>query len=118
MPHQKILCLSYDATVSEYRRQALEKARYDVLATTDVKEASQLLDAKQFDLLIIGHRFSIQQKRDLILQAKKREPMPVLLICGASSDSDLAVDGRVYALQGMEGLLAGIAKLLPVTTVG
>jgi len=114
MSHSKILCVSYDATVSNYRREALEKAGYDVLGTTDVKEASRLLDVENFDLLVIGHRFSAQQKRDLIVQAKKHEPMPVLLVCGSSSDSDLAVDGRVYALQGVEGLVNGVAKLLPV----
>jgi len=115
MPHPKILCLSYDATVSEYRREALKKAGYEVVATTDVKEASRLLEDDKFDLLILGHRFFAQQKRDLILQAKKQE-MPVLLVCAASTDSDLAVDARVYALQGIEGLLAGVAELLSLTT--
>jgi DNA-binding response OmpR family regulator len=116
MPHPKILCLSYDATVSEYRREALKKAGYEVVATADVKEVSRLLDAEQFDLLILGHRFSAQQKRDVMSQAKKRQPLPVLLVCGASADSDVVADGRVYALQGLEGLLAGVAKLLPLTT--
>ncbi len=114
MPQRKILCLSYDTTVSKYRCETLKTAGYEVGETTDAKEASRLLDEQQFDLLILGHRYSAQQKRDLILQAKKRE-LPVLLVCGASADSDLAVDGRVYALQGMEGLLAGVAKLLPLT---
>jgi len=116
MSDSRILSVSYDETVSEYRRGALEKAGYDVVATTDVKEASRLLAAEQFNLLVIGHRFSAQQKGDLIFQAKKCGPIPVLLICDASSDPDLPVDGRVYALQGMEGLVTEVAKLLPLTT--
>jgi len=114
MAHPKVLCVSYDATVSKGRREALTQAGYDVLATTDMKEASRLLDEGQFDLLLLGHRFTTQQKRDLIALAKKRQPLPVLLVCGASADSDLAVEGRVYALQGTDGLLAELAKLLPL----
>jgi len=116
MSRPRILCLSYDDTVSEYRRKALGEGGYDVITTTDPREASRLLGIEQLDLLVIGHRFSVCQKKDLILQAKKFGPIPVLLVCGASSDSELAVDGRVYALQGTEGLLAGIAKLVPLTT--
>jgi len=116
MPHHKILCVSFDATVSELRREALAKAGYEVVVTTDVKSASRLFEEGRFDLLVVGHRFTTQQKSDLISLANKRQQLPVLLICGASADSDLAVDARVYALQGLEGLLLGVAKLLPVTT--
>lgn len=116
MSRPKILCLSYDATVSEYRRKALGEGGYDVIATTDLKEASRLLSMEQVDLLVIGHRFPVSQKEELVSQARKFGPIPVLLICGASSDSELAVNGRVYALQGAEGLLTGVAKLVPLTT--
>jgi len=115
MAHRRILCVSFDTIVSQYRHEALTAAGYEVVATTDTKEASRLLDEQEFDLLVLGHRFTAQQKRDLVLLAKKQQPLPVLLVCGASADSDLAVDGRVYALQGMEALLAEVAKLLPLT---
>ncbi len=115
MSRCRILSVSFDTVVSRHRSEALTTAGYDVVATTDVKEASQLLDEEEFDLLLIGHRFTAQQKRDLTLLAKKRQPLPVLLVCGASTEPALAVEGRVYALQGMEGVLAEVAKLLPLT---
>jgi len=117
MQHEKILCVSFDFTVSDYRREALATAGYEVVATTDVKAASRLLEEDHFDLVVIGHRFQTRQKSDLISVAKERENTPVLLICGESADSELAVEGRVYALQGMEGLLTEVAKLLPIATL-
>ena len=115
MSHPRILCVSYDATVSRYRREALTTAGYEVIPTTDVREAARLLEEDQFDLLLLGHRFTTQQKKDLILLARK-QPLPVLLVCGDSVNSDLAIQGRVYALQGMEGLLTEVSKLLPLRT--
>jgi DNA-binding response OmpR family regulator len=115
MSHPRILCLSYDATVSRYRREALTAAGYEVIPTTDVKQAARLLEEDQFNLLLLGHRFTTQQKKDLILLAKKRQPLPVLLVCGESRDSDLVVEGRVYGLQGTEGLLTEVSKLLSVS---
>jgi DNA-binding response OmpR family regulator len=112
MRGQKVLCVSFDMTVSDIRRAALKQAGYAVTATTDVKEALDLLSREEFDLVIVGHRFARADKDLLTVEAEEKENIPVLLVCGASAERDIPAAGRVYALEGMEGLLSEAATLL------
>jgi len=116
MKRRTILCVSFDKIVCDSRCFALREAGYDVVATTSMEEAFEGLDNIKFDLLIVGHRFGKDDKKALISQAKQRWRTPVVLMCGASPESDLEVDARVFAIEDMEGLLRAVSKLLPVTT--
>lgn len=108
----KVLCVSFDKTVSDLRCAALKHVGYEVSSTIDVKEALDLLSREKFDLVIVGHRFS-QANKDLItVEAEEKENTPVLLVCGASADRDIPAEGRVYALEGMAGLVAAATALL------
>lgn len=111
---RKILCVSFDETVCRDRLEALQQAGYEVTGTLTIDEAFRLLDAeKKFDLVIIGHRFPKFDKQALISEARERWHTPVLLVCGASADADLAADARVYALQGLDALVGAVARLAP-----
>ncbi len=109
---QRILCLSFDKTVSDSRHALLEGAGYTVTGITAPEVAVELLAKEKFDLLIIGHRFAKSDKQQLALQARERSKIPVLLVCGASADEDVPADARVYAIEGSEGLLAAAKRLL------
>ncbi len=109
-----ILCVSFDETVSASRRAALEEAGYTVVATTQAAEALQLLVAVRFDLMIVGHRFSVSDKHKLAAEAREKGT-PVVLICGATADVDIPADVRVYALEGIAGLVAAVINTLPKT---
>jgi len=110
-----ILCLSFDEIVSASRRSALEQAGYVVIATTKVADALEMLASVAFDLIIIGHRFSTADKHRLAAEGREKG-IPVLLICGASADAEVSAEVRVYALEGIEGMMAAVAKLLPTTS--
>jgi DNA-binding NtrC family response regulator len=110
-----ILCLSFDEIVSASRRSALEQAGCVVIATTKVADALEMLASVAFDLIIIGHRFSTADKHKLAAEAREKG-IPVLLICGASADAEVSAEVRVYALEGIEGMMAAVAKLLPTTS--
>jgi len=110
-----ILCLSFDEIVSASRRSTLEQAGYVVIATTKVADALEMLASVAFDLIIIGHRFSTADKQKLAAEAREKG-IPVLLICGASADAEVSAEVRVYALEGIEGMMAAVAKLLPTTS--
>jgi DNA-binding response OmpR family regulator len=112
MPRGRILCVSFDKTVSESRCFALREAGYDVVATTNIQEAFNQLDQIKFDLVIVGHRFEKLDKQTLISEARQRWHTPVVLMCGASPDSELEADARVFAIQGTDGLLEAVAKLM------
>ena len=109
-----ILCVSFDQTVSASRKTALEEAGYTVVATTQVPDALQMLSSVGFDLIIVGHRFTPADKHKLSSHARENGT-PVLLICGAAADAEIPADVRVYALEGTAGLVAKVAKLLPIT---
>ena len=111
---RRILCVSFDKTVCQDRLEALQQAGYEATGALTIDEAFRLLDAeKKFDLVIIGHRFSRFDKQALISEARERWHTPVLLVCGASAETELAADARVYALQGLEALVNAAAKLAP-----
>ena len=107
-----IVCLSFDEPVSASRRSALEEAGYTVIATTQAADALELLSFVAFDLMIVGHRFSAADKHKMAAEARERG-IPVLLICGASADAEVPADVRVYALEGIGGMVTAVAKLLP-----
>ena len=118
MPEQRVLCVSFDMTVSDSRRAALTEAGYTVRATNRIKEGLDWLSREKFDLVIIGHRFSTEDKYVLAVEAREKSKTPVLLVCGASADSEIPATGRVYALEGTTGLLAAAARLLSAEVAG
>jgi DNA-binding response OmpR family regulator len=111
MPSRKLLCISFDKVVSESRCSNLEEAGYEVTATTSIKEGLDLLDRDRFDAVIVGHRFSAEEKYLLAVQAKEKANTPVVLVCGATAESDIPATSRVYALEGNTGLLSALSQL-------
>ncbi len=111
MSKRRILCVSFDSTVSESRRTALREAGYDVMAATDVKEAEELLNVESFDAVIIGHRFSRDERYLLAVEAEEKSNTPVILVCGATRDSEIPASARVYALEGSAGLVSALSAL-------
>lgn len=113
MPNRTILCISFDGVVSESRCRSLKDAGYEVTATISVNEGMDLLNRKKFDAVIVGHRFSTEEKHLLVLQAKEKTNAPVVLVCGATSEPGIPATSRVYALEGNAGLLSALSDLFP-----
>jgi DNA-binding response OmpR family regulator len=113
MPKRKILCISFDRVVSESRSGSLREAGYDVTAGTNIKEGMELLNRDQFDAVIVGHRFSPEEKYLLAVQAKEKAKTPLVMVCGATPESEIPVTSRVYALEGSAGLLSALSRLFP-----
>jgi DNA-binding response OmpR family regulator len=105
--------VSFDRIVSQNRCDALKEAGYDVTATSDVKVALELLSPGSFDAVIVGHRFSPEEKYLLAVEAEEKSNTRVILVCGsATRDSEMPATSRVYALEGSEGLLSALSALL------
>lgn len=111
MSKRRILCVSFDSAVSESRRTTLKEAGYDVMSTTDVKEAEELLNVESFDAVIIGHRFSRDERYLLAVEAEEKSDTPVILVCGGAQDSEIPASGRVYALEGAAGIVSALTEL-------
>jgi DNA-binding NtrC family response regulator len=113
MPKRRVLCISFDRVVSESRCNCLKEAGYDVTSRTDIKEGLDLLNRDSFDAVIIGHRFSSEGKYLVAAQATEKANIPVVLVCGATSESEVPATIRVYALEGNTGLLSALSQLFP-----
>ncbi|MFB3917171.1 MAG: hypothetical protein ACE14M_10605 [Terriglobales bacterium] len=112
MSAPRILCVSFDAAVSNIRSAALQHAGYSVVPTIKIAEALELLSRERFDLVLIGHRFSHEEKRSLATMAKQEFKTPVLLVREASVPPDIPADAMVYALDGTSGILKAAELLL------
>ncbi len=110
---RRILCVSFDRVASENRRSGLQEAGYDVTSSTSVNESLDLLNRDRFDAVIVGHRFSAEEKYLLAVEAKEKANTPVVLVCGAAQDSEIPASTRVYALEGNAGLLSALSRLCP-----
>ena len=64
--------------------------------------------------VIVGHRFSAEEKYLLAVEADEKADTPVILVCGAAPDSEIPATSRVYALEGNTGLLSALSRLFPV----
>lgn len=111
MPSRKVLCISFDGVVSDSRSSSLREAGYDVTASTSVDGALDLLIHHRFDAVIIGHRFSTNEKYLVAAEAKEKANTPVVLVCGATPESEIPATSRVYALEGNAGLLSALSRL-------
>ena len=60
---------------------SLKEAGYDVTAKTNINEALDLLKRDRFDAVIVGHRFSAEEKYLLAVEAKDQANTPVVLVC-------------------------------------
>ena len=108
----KILCVSFDAAVSDLRCGALRQAGYAVTPTLKIGEAREFLSRDKFDLVLIGHRFSPEEKRSLAKMAKEECRTVVLLVQSGSVDASIPADSRVSALGGTTALLSAAETLL------
>lgn len=113
MPLSRILCLSYDQSISEDRRQALKKAGFDVVATTVVEQACSLAHTQAFDALVIGHHFRDDQTCALIQEARHRWRAPVIVVTGLGADADSRADISVPILSGVVGLVRAVSQIVP-----
>lgn len=112
----RVLCVSFDETVSHGRVELLVRLGYDVVATIHPQEAVRLLAAQKFDAVVLGHRFP-KTERHHLAEMSLRKRTPVVLVCGASTDADIPAAARVYALEGDAGLRTALLSLLPVATL-
>jgi hypothetical protein len=72
------------------------------------------LSQEAFDAVIVGHRFSAEERYLLAFEAKEKAKTPVVLVCGAAPDYDIPASSRVYALEGSMGLLSALSRFCPV----
>lgn len=84
-------------------------------ACTSVQEGLDLLGQEPFDAVIVGHRFSAEERYVLAVEANEKANTPVVLVCGVTPDYDIPASSRVHVLDGSG---AAVRVVSPVSRGG
>ncbi len=113
----RVLYGEADAQVMSMQARMLEKAGYAVVPATGRKAIEGAVSHTLFDLVILGHTLTKDDRHHLAYMAKKFNPATRVLVLHASGKHpkvDLAIDSR----RGEGAVLEAIAHLLAVRDRG
>ena len=113
----KILCGENDPEVLASEAAMLNKAGYQVTPATGRKEIEAALARERFDLVILGHTLTRNDRHHLPYMAKKSNESTRVLVLHFSGHHH-AVDKALDSRLGEKAVLEAIAELLALTPVG
>jgi DNA-binding response OmpR family regulator len=113
----KILYGENDPEVLASETARLKTAGYAVTPAAGRREIEARLVHERFDLMILGHTLTRNDRHHLPYMAKKSHAAPCVLVLHASGHHH-AVDKALDSRQGEKAVLAAIAELLALVTVG
>ncbi len=102
MANASVLIIDDDRSIVRLCQRLLERATYEVFASTDPLEALQILEGRKVDLLLADIRMPVMDGFELIERARRVQPdLAVLVMTGFGT-----VDTAVQALyKGVDGLI-------------
>ena len=106
-----ILYAENDKNTLASQSQSLQRAGYAVTEVIGRAATEQALKQGKFDLVILGHSLSKDDRHHLPYKARKsNENMPILVLhaSGHHHEVDMAIDSR----EGAEAVLRAISSLL------
>ncbi|HYA95163.1 MAG TPA: hypothetical protein VEC95_02720 [Terriglobales bacterium] len=113
----KILYGESDPEVLAFEAATLNKAGYAVTTAAGRKEVEAALARERFDLVILGHTLTRNDRHHLPYMAKKSDEATRVLVLHFSG-SHHAVDKALDSREGEKAVLNAIAELLALVPVG
>ncbi len=110
----KILYGEANAQVLSEQIEMFEKAGYSVTAALGRAAIEQALKANAYDLVVLGHTLTKDDRHHLPYMTKKAHPATRILVLHASCKHpkvDIAIDSRY----GERAVLEAVAQLLPAS---
>jgi DNA-binding NtrC family response regulator len=107
----KILYGECDPKVQKQQASVMERAGYSVQLAIGRKEVEQAIGKQTFDLVVLGHSLTRDDRHHLPYMAKKANPAVRVLVIHASGKHpgvDAAIDsraGEAVLLEALSGLL-------------
>ena len=93
---KKILVVSSDPALLQWKTRALERAGYAVIPASTVDQVSRTCRQQKIDLLLLGSSLSPVEKRKFWVEARRNCRSPILELYGAG-DPELMDDSRTHA---------------------
>ena len=118
-PQVKILYSENDSDTLSSQAAMFEKAGYAVQKAIGRKSTEETLKREKFDIVILGHTLTRDDRHHLPYMAKKSDESTLVLVLHASGKHpqvDAAIDSR-FGFRGVLELLADLTgqKLAPAT---
>jgi DNA-binding NtrC family response regulator len=113
----KILWGENDAEALAEAAAMMKKAGYAITQATGRKEIEAVLGRERFDLVILGHTLSKNDRHHLPYMAKKADEATRVLVLHASGRHH-AVDKALDSRDGDHVVLEAVAELLALIPVG
>jgi len=113
----KILYGENDPEVLASEAATLSRAGYQVTSATGRKEIEAALARERFDLVILGHTLTRNDRHHLPYMAKKSDEATRVLVLHFSGHHH-AVDKALDSRLGEKAVVEAVAELLALTPVG
>ncbi len=107
----KILSVGLGDLVSA-RNAALRMAGFEVVAAISLEDVFQQCGSGRFDVAVVGHGFSIQERAELVRCIKEIFRLPVILIADGQRLASLHADSHIAVDAPTEDLVCAIQQLL------
>ena len=107
----KVLSVGLGDLVSA-RNAALRMAGFEVVAAISLEDVFQQCGSGHFDVAIVGHGFSIQERAELVRCIREIFRLPVILIAGGQRLASLRADSHIAVDAPTEDLVCAIQELL------
>ncbi len=83
----RILCVDDEASAVALKRSILEHAGHDVKVSSAANEAILLLETERFDAVVTDWKLGEESGRQILLAAKRRADVPVVVVSGYCMDA-------------------------------
>ena len=111
-----LLCSQHSDSVLAMQREVFLKSGYEVMAAASNDAIREHIESTEFDVIILNHTLSFEERKALAKKAKQRNPNNGVLVLHHSGSLgnpyvDLAVDSRagaqsmLHSLQRIEAML-------------
>lgn len=107
----KILSVGLGDLVSA-RNAALRVAGFEVVAAISLEDVFQQCGSCRFDVAIVGHGFSIQERAEFVRCLRRVFRLPVILIAEGQILASLHADSHIAVDAPTEVLVCAIQQLL------
>jgi len=94
------------------RNAGLRMAGFEVVAAMSLEEVFRLCRCSKFDLVIVGHAFSVAERAEFVRCIHGNFHLPVILIDEGQIMASLHVDSHVHVAAPTEELIRAIERLM------
>lgn len=88
----RILCVDDEPSAVALKQSILERAGHDVRVSSAANDAIRMLESERFDAVVTDWKLGEESGRQILLAAKRRADVPVVVVSGYCTDAFRAAE--------------------------